>query len=93
MVQTIKAVSDTAIDYEKAGLIVNRLRNTEEYEKLIIPEGLKCLGWVPEDDIIRSQDIVGKSILEITDSPAIDAVKTACLLSEYGCHLKKKIVR
>lgn len=78
VVKAIKEVSDSAIDYEKAGLILNRLRSKEEYEKLSIPPELNCLGWIPEDDTIRSFDIEGKSILEINDSPAIQAVKN-CL--------------
>lgn len=82
VVQTIKEVSDTAIDYEKAGLIVNRLRNEKEYERLLIPDGIDCMGWVPEDDTIRLQDIEGKSLLEISSSPAIDAVKNC--LAEMG---------
>ncbi|RJP86910.1 MAG: cobyrinic acid a,c-diamide synthase [Desulfobacteraceae bacterium] len=82
VVQTIKDVSDDAIDYEKAGLILNRLRNAEEREKLSIPPELNCLGWIPEDDTIRSFDIEGKSILEIDDSPAMAAVKNC--LREIG---------
>ncbi len=82
VVKTIKEVSDTAIEYEKAGLILNRLRSKTEYEKLVIPAELDCLGWVPEDETIRSYDIEGKSILEIDDSPAIAAVEKC--LSEMG---------
>lgn len=82
VVKTIKDVSDTAIDYEKAGLILNRLRSADEREKLIIPPDLNCLGWIPEDDTIRSFDIEGRSILEIDDSPAVAAVKNC--LQEMG---------
>lgn len=78
VVKTIKDVSDDAIDYEKAGLILNRLRGQAEFEKLAIPPDLNCLGWIPEDDTIRSFDIDGRSILEIDDSPALAAVKN-CL--------------
>jgi CO dehydrogenase maturation factor len=78
VVKTIKDVSKDAIDYEKAGLIVNRLRDQSEFEKLVIPPELHCLGWIPEDNTIRSFDIDGRSILEIDDSPAIAAVKN-CL--------------
>ncbi|MBT4639646.1 MAG: AAA family ATPase [Deltaproteobacteria bacterium] len=76
--QTIKDVSDSAIDYEKAGLIINRLMSAEEAEKLSIPPELNCLGWIPEDDTLRSFDIEGRSILEIDDSPVITAVRN-CL--------------
>jgi len=82
VVKTIKKVSDTAIDFQKAGLILNRLRGKEEYERIIIPQELDCLGWVPEDDTIRSFDIEGRSILEINDNPAMHAVKNC--LSEIG---------
>ncbi len=82
VVKTIKDVSDDAIDYEKTGLILNRLRGKAEFEKLVIPPELNCLGWIPEDDTIRSFDIDGRSILEIEDSPAMDAVKNC--LSEMG---------
>jgi CO dehydrogenase maturation factor len=78
VVKTIKDVSDDAIHYEKAGLILNRLRDQSEFEKLVIPPELNCLGWIPEDNTIRSFDIEGRSILEIDDSPAIAAVKN-CL--------------
>jgi CO dehydrogenase maturation factor len=78
VVKTIKAVSDKAIEYKKVGLMVNRLRNEAEKQILSIPEELNYLGWVPEDDAIRSVDILGKSILSIPDSEAIDATR-ACL--------------
>ncbi|MFZ2632189.1 MAG: AAA family ATPase [Desulfosalsimonadaceae bacterium] len=82
VVRTIKEVSDSAIDYEKAGMILNRLRSTEERENLNIPPELNCLGWIPEDDTIRSFDMAGRSILEIDDSPAFAAVKNC--LNEIG---------
>jgi CO dehydrogenase maturation factor len=76
VVKTIKEVSDTAIDYEKVGLILNRLRNEEERERLSIPAELNCLGWVPEDDVIRNIDIEGGSILEAPDCVAVQAAKS-----------------
>jgi len=82
VVKTIKDVSDEAIAYEKAGLILNRLRGEAEFEKLVIPPDLNCLGWIPEDDTIRSFDIEGRSILEIKDSPAFAAVKS-CLNANF----------
>lgn len=72
--RTIKKVSDSALKYEKAGLILNRLRDAGERETLAIPSELNCLGWIPEDDTLRSFDIEGRSILEMSESPAIDAV-------------------
>ncbi len=80
VVKTIKEVSDTAIEYKKAGLILNRLHSEEERAKLSIPGELNYLGWIPEDDIIRTFDIEGRSILEAPDCEAIQAAK-GCLAS------------
>jgi CO dehydrogenase maturation factor len=73
--KTIKEVSDSSISYEKAGLILNRVRTAAEVENLSIPDALDCLGWVPEDDVIRQYDIEGKSILGLSTSPGLDAAK------------------
>jgi CO dehydrogenase maturation factor len=78
--KTIKEVSDTAIEYEKVGLILNRLRSEEERKKLSISDELNCLGWVPEDDTIRTFDIEGRSILETPDCPAVQAAKSCIAL-------------
>ncbi len=80
VVKTIKEVSDTAIEYKKAGLILNRLHSEEERAKLSIPGELNYLGWIPEDDIIRTFDIEGRSILEAPDCEAIQAAR-GCLAS------------
>lgn len=73
--KTIFEVSESAIEFERAGLIINRLRNESEYQKLNVPEELDCLGWVPEDETIRKNDMDGGSILEINDTPALQSVK------------------
>ena len=80
--QSIKKVSDAAIEYDKVGLIVNRLHSEQEAAGLLIPPELNCLGWIPEDDTIRTFDIEGKSILEIPDCPAVRASKDC--LAEIG---------
>ena len=87
VVQTIMDVSAKAIEYEQVGLIVNRLRGQDEMESLNVPSELNCLGWVPEDDTIRSCDIQGASILEIPDSVAVDAAKNCLsMLALPGLH-------
>jgi CO dehydrogenase maturation factor len=72
---TIQQVSEGIIQYEKTGLIVNRLRGTHEYESLVAPGNLMCMGWVPEDDTIRNGDMAGKSILDLDAGPALRAVE------------------
>jgi CO dehydrogenase maturation factor len=82
VVKTIKEVSDSAVAYEKHGLILNRVRGESEFNQIKMPDELVSLGWIPEDDTIRSFDIEGRSILEIEDSPALAAVENC--LAEIG---------
>ena len=63
-------------------MIVNRFQSEREAAGLLIPPELNCLGWIPEDDTIRTFDIEGKSILEIPDCPAVRASKDC--LDEIG---------
>lgn len=78
--QTIQQVARQAVDYRKAGLIVNRYRSGKEKEGIPIPQTLQLLGWVPEDDVIRVCDIEGRSILDLPDCAALVAVEN-CLLA------------
>jgi len=82
VVKTIKEVSDSAVAYEKHGLILNRVRGESEFNQIKMPDELVPLGWIPEDNTIRSFDIDGRSILEIEDSPAMAAVENC--LAEIG---------
>ena len=72
---TIKEVAETAIEYDRLGLILNRLRDEEERHRVATNQDLNCLGWVPEDDTIRMIDIEGRSILDVPDGPAAFAAK------------------
>ncbi|MCU0598538.1 MAG: AAA family ATPase [Desulfobacterales bacterium] len=78
VVKTIKEVSDSVVAYEKHGLILNRVRGESEFNQIKMPDELVSLGWIPEDNAIRSFDMDGRSILELENSPAMDAVKN-CL--------------
>ncbi len=73
--KTIKEVSDSAIQYQKAGLIINRLKEETEIERLLIPDGLDCVGWIPEDETIRQYDIKGRSILDMAVTPGLKAAR------------------
>ena len=89
--QTIKTVSDSVIDFEQAGLIVNRLKGQKECDNLFVAPELNFLGWIPEDDIVRSFDIKGKSILDAPECRAVKASKT-CLtrLGIPGGHVQSQ---
>ena len=73
--RTILSVADQAVGYAQAGLIINRIRGEKEFKTLQIPEPLSCLGWIPEDEIIRQGNMAGTSLLETADGPAMDAMR------------------
>jgi CO dehydrogenase maturation factor len=77
--KTIQTISKSTIDYDKAGLILNKIRNQNEASHLSASiEGFLFLGWVPESDFIREFDMQGRSILEMEEPQSIRAVKS-CL--------------
>lgn len=81
--RTIRSVAETAVGSTHAGLIFNRIRDAAEYARLRIPDNIDCLGWLPEDGTIRSADIDGRSILDLGDSPAFQALEV-CLEGWWG---------
>ena len=76
--RTIQAVAHTAVAYEQAGLILNRIRDAAEAQTLAVPAELNYLGWVPEDDAVRRSAMQGTSLLDLPPGPFLEAVRT-CL--------------
>ncbi len=74
---TIGTVAGLAVHYEKAGLLLNRIRDEGEKNRLSLPPEIPLIGWVPEDDEIRDADIAGRNLMEIKPCPAIEAVRAA----------------
>ncbi|MDT8284146.1 MAG: AAA family ATPase [Thermovirgaceae bacterium] len=77
VIETIGSVAGQAVHYEKAGLLLNRIRGEEEKDRLSLPQSVPLLGWVPEDSGIRDADIAGRNLMEIPPCPAVEAVKAA----------------
>ena len=75
VIETISTVAGLAVHYEKAGLLLNRIRGEEEKNKLSLPPSIPLIGWIPEDDGIRDADIAGRNLMKIPPCPAIEAVK------------------
>ena len=78
--QTIQQIARHTVEYKISGLVVNRYQSIKEIESISIPEELRLIGWVPEDDMIRTSDIQGKSILDLPNYDALDAIEE-CLQS------------
>lgn len=74
---TIGTVAGEAIHYERAGLLLNRIRDEGEKNRLSLPPASPLIGWVSEDDDIRGADIAGRNLMEIPQCPAIEAVRAA----------------
>jgi CO dehydrogenase maturation factor len=72
--ETIRSVAGKAVSYEKAGLLLNRIRGEEEKGRLSLPRDIELIGWIPEDDGIREADITGRNLMEIPSCPAVNAV-------------------
>ncbi|HNV47010.1 MAG TPA: AAA family ATPase [Spirochaetota bacterium] len=72
--ETIHDVAHNAIGFERAGLIVNRLRDGAELDAVPLPASLPFLGAVPEDECIRRADIEARSFLDLPDAPAFAAL-------------------
>lgn len=78
--QTIQHVAQKTVAYKLSGLIVNRCRGRTDIKNMSIPKDLQLLGWVPEDDVIRTRDMQGKSVLGLLHYHALEAVEK-CLQS------------
>lgn len=64
VVTTIKNVADELIGYDKIGAIVNRMTNPELKELMTIP-GVDILSFIPADNTFASNEIKGKSVMEL----------------------------
>ncbi len=65
------ARDNRAVDYRQMGLVVNRAREWGEVEALCTQTDLPLVGWVPEDEWIRSFDFQGRALSGLPEeSPA-----------------------
>jgi len=71
---SIMMVACNVIDFQKAGLILNRVRNPVDTARLEMPSTLDLIGKVPEDEVIRMADLAGMSLLETQHCAAFSAV-------------------
>lgn len=73
--RTIHEVAHNAIGFERAGLIINRVRDGGELGDVSLPGSLPFLGAIPEDDAIRRADIDARNFLDLPDTPAFSALE------------------
>ena len=81
--ETIRNVADEAVKYSKLGLLINRARSEEDFHNLSAKTDLPVLGWIPEDDTVKEFDIDARSFLEIPGCPALDAVRSYVMETDF----------
>jgi CO dehydrogenase maturation factor len=74
--RTIRSVADSTVSFDSAGIILNRIRDRAEIAAVHLPEEIPFLGWVPESDAVRLCDISGRSMLDLSHDPAMEAVRS-----------------
>jgi CO dehydrogenase maturation factor len=81
--ESIRKVADEAVNYRKLGLIINRFRSEDDFSRLESQTDLPVLGWIPEDELVRDYDAQARSFLEIPACPALEAVRSNIMESDF----------
>ena len=67
---------EKVIKCDKLGVVFNRVQGNEELLKQSAQKiGLEVWGYIPQDDKIAYNDLVGKPVWELEESPGIAAVR------------------
>jgi CO dehydrogenase maturation factor len=67
---------DKVIKAEKLGVVFNRVHGNEDIlKKAADGIGVEIFGFIPQDEKVAYFDLMGKSLLELTESPALKAVR------------------
>jgi CO dehydrogenase maturation factor len=75
--ETIKQVADRMVKGEGAGLLINRVRDDGAVEAIRGATFLEVIGWIPEDDTIRSFDEEDVALFDLPDCPAVVSIRKA----------------
>jgi len=78
VVSAIKKLVETtrAVECRRVGLVINRVENRKEMDRILGDVSLDLLGWIPEDDMVREYDFNNKPITDFPDTlPSIVAVR------------------
>ncbi len=72
--ETIRKLAESLVEYERAGVIINKVRDDREWESL--PEPKDCLGWLMESDDLRRLDREGKSLFHLEDAALLSSLES-----------------
>ena len=76
VIRTISEVAEVVTGYERKAVILNRLHDTNNVNTSGI-DHLELLACLPEQGLIREFDIQGRSLLDLPENPALEAVRNA----------------
>ncbi len=77
VVETIAEVAKENVKFERAGILLNMIRNEEDINFIKGSTALPIIGWAPDDEVIYRFDREGKNFFEMESSNAFDSVKEA----------------
>lgn len=75
--ETIVEVAERMVGGQGAGLVFNRVREGTDIGSLQERTSLDVVGWIPEDETVRTFDEKGRSFFELPECPAEKAVVEA----------------
>ena len=75
VIQDIHCLAGRAVDYERAGVLINRVRDQDLARSLASESPAAVLALVPEDAVVGQFDAAGRSFSQLEDCPALVAVR------------------
>jgi CO dehydrogenase nickel-insertion accessory protein CooC1 len=67
---------EKVIQCDRLGIVFNRVQGNKELLKKMADEaGLDVLGYIPQDENIAQQDLIGKPLMELKSSKGLEAVR------------------
>jgi len=69
--ETVHRVASASSRFRQAGLILNRVRSEEEFNRIRTDTALPIRGWIPEDETIRRFDASGESYFNLPECPPL----------------------
>lgn len=80
-IHTVSTIRDVAklgkvVNCNRIGLVINRVKDVKDAEKLAEQASMELLGYISDDEKIGEYDLVGDSMLKLPDdAPSVTAVK------------------
>ena len=82
VIKTISEVAKEMVDYEKTGIIINRIEDMGIIDEIKLDKE-DLLGVIPKDDNIINYDIEARDFMELPDD-TISSIKITKMLNRFG---------